>query len=87
MDREALAKKIEETPIGPFAMLLGLNDELHFNEIVEARQTIVSALRGGPKLETFFDPELGHFNSSKSDLSDLGEPYLSAALRCRKSDR
>jgi hypothetical protein len=30
-------------------------------------------------VRTFYHPELGHFNSSADDLSDLGEPYLSAA--------
>jgi len=42
---EALAKRIEQTPVGQFAILLGLNDGTHFKEIVEARSMIVAALR------------------------------------------
>jgi hypothetical protein len=40
-----LAKRIENTPIGPFAILLGMSDDAHFNDIVEARGMIVLALR------------------------------------------
>jgi hypothetical protein len=36
------------------------------------------------KLETFYDRNLGWFNSSRLDLSDLGSPYLEAALADRK---
>ncbi len=43
--KEALAKRIEQTPVGPFAILLGLNDGTHFKEIVEARAIIAAALR------------------------------------------
>jgi len=42
----ALADRIAEIPIGPFAILLGMNDETHFKEVLAARATIVSALRG-----------------------------------------
>ena len=41
-----LANKIAEIPVGPFAILLGMNDDLHFKEIVAARSLIVAALRG-----------------------------------------
>jgi len=41
---EQLARRIEETPIGPFAILLGLTED-HFSELVEARRKIADALR------------------------------------------
>jgi hypothetical protein len=34
-------------------------------------------------IETFYDIELGWFNSSRPDLSDLATPYLEAAIRYR----
>lgn len=43
--RAALADKIEQVPVGPFAILLGMNDGTHFKEIVSARAMIVAALR------------------------------------------
>lgn len=34
-------------------------------------------------IETFWHRDHGYFNSTKRDLSDLGEPYLSAAKEYR----
>lgn len=43
MKTEDLARRIEETAIGPFSILLGLGEE-HFNDLVAARALIVKAL-------------------------------------------
>jgi len=44
MTTEELARRIEQTPIGPFAILLGLTED-HFSELIEARRKIADALR------------------------------------------
>jgi hypothetical protein len=44
MKAEDLARRIEEMPIGPFCILLGLNEE-HFTEVIADRKKIADALR------------------------------------------
>lgn len=44
-EQNKLADKIEQVPVGPFAILLGLNDGTHFKDVVAARGMIVAALR------------------------------------------
>lgn len=44
MNTYNLAKRIEETPVGQFAILLGLTEE-HFREVIADRKKIADALR------------------------------------------